>query len=337
MARDPEVTYDNHAAFGSTDAKERLEAARRRAHRRRGDLHDDRLALGGRARRRRAVAGLHACLQPVDLRMVLRQRRPARARRAPLARRSRRRRRRAGPGRRRGRSRRATSRRSRTPPSRSAIPTTTSSSRRRKTTTCRSPSTRRSSRSGRRAAGWARGRTCAELRLTASVQASDGVRHQFSTLFDYGVFDRFPQLKILVLESGGGWIGYWLDRMDGVFGHTAIGQRVPLAEPALLLLQGALLHQLRSRRAVDPLARRAVRRRSVHVGVATSRTPTTRPSTSRTSTCSRACSPTRAGASSSATTAGSCSRSMPDSRRYVFPEPGETIGMVAKRRASRHR
>ena len=70
-----------------------------------------------------------------------------------------------------------------------------------------------------------------QLRLTASVQASDGVRHQFSTLFDYGVFDRFPTLKILVLESGGGWIGYWLDRMDGVYGHTAIGERVPLANP----------------------------------------------------------------------------------------------------------
>jgi predicted TIM-barrel fold metal-dependent hydrolase len=70
-----------------------------------------------------------------------------------------------------------------------------------------------------------------ELRLTASVQASDGVRHQFSTLFDYGVFDKFPKLKILVLESGGGWLGYWLDRMDGVFGHTAMGQRVPLENP----------------------------------------------------------------------------------------------------------
>ena len=70
-----------------------------------------------------------------------------------------------------------------------------------------------------------------DLRLTASVQASDGVRHQFSTLFDYGVFDRFPRLKVLVLESGGGWIGYWLDRMDAVYGHTAIGQRVPLAHP----------------------------------------------------------------------------------------------------------
>jgi predicted TIM-barrel fold metal-dependent hydrolase len=67
-----------------------------------------------------------------------------------------------------------------------------------------------------------------QLRLLASVQASDGVRHQFTTLFDYGVFDQFPTLKVLVLESGGGWIGYWLDRIDAVYGHTFIGQRVPL-------------------------------------------------------------------------------------------------------------
>jgi len=67
-----------------------------------------------------------------------------------------------------------------------------------------------------------------QLRLLASVTASDGVRHQFTTLFDYGVFDKFPQLKVLVLESGGGWIGYWLDRIDAVYGHTFIGTRVPL-------------------------------------------------------------------------------------------------------------
>lgn len=69
-----------------------------------------------------------------------------------------------------------------------------------------------------------------QLRLLASVTASDGVRHQFSTLFDYGVFDLFPQLKVLVLESGGGWIGYWLDRIDAVYGHTFIGEKVPLKE-----------------------------------------------------------------------------------------------------------
>ena len=69
-----------------------------------------------------------------------------------------------------------------------------------------------------------------ELRLLTSVMASDGVRHQFTTLFDYGVFDKFPRLKVLVLESGGGWIGYWLDRIDAVYGHTFIGTRVPLKE-----------------------------------------------------------------------------------------------------------
>ncbi len=68
-----------------------------------------------------------------------------------------------------------------------------------------------------------------KLRLLASVTASDGVRQQFTTLFDYGVFDRFPRLKVVVLESGGGWIGYWLDRIDAVYGHTFVGTRVPLA------------------------------------------------------------------------------------------------------------
>jgi len=82
---------------------------------------------------------------------------------------------------------------------------------------------------------WTRGRRfepehARQLRLLASVTAADGVRHQFTTLFDYGVFDRFPRLKVIVLESGGGWIGYWLDRIDAVFGHTFIGSRVPLKE-----------------------------------------------------------------------------------------------------------
>ena len=67
-----------------------------------------------------------------------------------------------------------------------------------------------------------------QLRLLASVTASDGVRQQFTTLFDFAVFDRFPSLKVVVLESGGGWIGYWLDRIDAVYAHTFIGERVPL-------------------------------------------------------------------------------------------------------------
>ncbi len=68
------------------------------------------------------------------------------------------------------------------------------------------------------------------LRLLSSVAGSDGVRHQFTTLFDYGVFDKFPRLKVLVLECGAGWVGYWLDRIDAVFSHTVIGERVPLTQ-----------------------------------------------------------------------------------------------------------
>lgn len=68
------------------------------------------------------------------------------------------------------------------------------------------------------------------LRLMNSVTAGDGVRMAFATLFDHGVFDRFPRLKVVVLESGAGWIGYWLDRLDAVYEATFIGERVPLRE-----------------------------------------------------------------------------------------------------------
>jgi len=69
-----------------------------------------------------------------------------------------------------------------------------------------------------------------KLRLLNSVIAGDGVRHAFTTLFDHGVFDRFPRLKLAVLESGGGWIGYWLDRLDAVYESTFVGRVVPLRE-----------------------------------------------------------------------------------------------------------
>lgn len=66
------------------------------------------------------------------------------------------------------------------------------------------------------------------LSLLASATAADGVRHAFTTFFDFATFDRFPALKLVILESGAGWIGYWLDRLDGVTGATFIGGRAPL-------------------------------------------------------------------------------------------------------------
>ena len=50
-----------------------------------------------------------------------------------------------------------------------------------------------------------------------NVTSADAVRHAFTSLFQYGVFDKFPRLRIAILESGAGWIGYWLDRMDAVY------------------------------------------------------------------------------------------------------------------------
>ena len=37
----------------------------------------------------------------------------------------------------------------------------------------------------------------------------------FTSLFQGGLFERFPELKIAVVETGSGWLPYWLDRMDG--------------------------------------------------------------------------------------------------------------------------
>lgn len=50
-----------------------------------------------------------------------------------------------------------------------------------------------------------------------NVTASDAVRHAFTSFFQYGVFEKFPQLKLVILESGASWIGYWLDRLDTVY------------------------------------------------------------------------------------------------------------------------
>ena len=59
--------------------------------------------------------------------------------------------------------------------------------------------------------------------------ASDGVRQQFTTLFDYGVFDKFPRLKV-----AGARVGRRLDRLLArphrrrSTATPFIGTRVPL-------------------------------------------------------------------------------------------------------------
>jgi len=60
--------------------------------------------------------------------------------------------------------------------------------------------------------------------------AGQGVMHAFATFFQVGVFDRFPRLRVVVLESGAGWVGYFFDRADAIFTGTPIAQTVRLKE-----------------------------------------------------------------------------------------------------------
>jgi predicted TIM-barrel fold metal-dependent hydrolase len=61
------------------------------------------------------------------------------------------------------------------------------------------------------------------------VLGGQGPQQAFLALFQYGLFDRFPKVKVVMLESGAGWIGHMLDRMDAAY-ITALGKSVPLKE-----------------------------------------------------------------------------------------------------------
>jgi predicted TIM-barrel fold metal-dependent hydrolase len=46
---------------------------------------------------------------------------------------------------------------------------------------------------------------------------TQAVQQAFTTFFLFATFDRFPRLKLVVLESGAGWLGFWIDRMDALY------------------------------------------------------------------------------------------------------------------------
>lgn len=59
------------------------------------------------------------------------------------------------------------------------------------------------------------------------VMASQILQQPLSTLFQFGVFDKFPKLRVVILESGSSWLGFWMDRMDEGY-ETWMGLTVPL-------------------------------------------------------------------------------------------------------------
>lgn len=48
------------------------------------------------------------------------------------------------------------------------------------------------------------------------VLVQQGMQQAFVSLFHHKIFERFPKVKVVVLESQAGWIGPLLDRMDAV-------------------------------------------------------------------------------------------------------------------------
>jgi uncharacterized protein len=48
------------------------------------------------------------------------------------------------------------------------------------------------------------------------VMFTQAVQQAFTTFFQYATFDRFPSLRLVVLEAGAGWLGHWMDRMDAL-------------------------------------------------------------------------------------------------------------------------
>ena len=61
------------------------------------------------------------------------------------------------------------------------------------------------------------------------VMFAQAVQQAFTTFFQYATFDRFPDLRLVVLEAGAGWLGAWVDRMDALYRST-LRVTIPLAD-----------------------------------------------------------------------------------------------------------
>jgi len=55
------------------------------------------------------------------------------------------------------------------------------------------------------------------------VMACQILQQPLTTFFQFATFDRFPNLRLVVLESGASWLGFWMDRMDAVY-EVALGR-----------------------------------------------------------------------------------------------------------------
>jgi predicted TIM-barrel fold metal-dependent hydrolase len=62
----------------------------------------------------------------------------------------------------------------------------------------------------------------AQAMFMSNMAARIGVQQCFTSFFAHATLDRFPRLRLGVLESGAGWIGSLLDRMESIQDETAL-------------------------------------------------------------------------------------------------------------------
>ncbi len=62
-----------------------------------------------------------------------------------------------------------------------------------------------------------------------NVLGGQGPQQALFVLFHYGLFEKFPKVKLVLLESSAGWAGAALDRMDTTF-ETALGTGTKMKE-----------------------------------------------------------------------------------------------------------
>jgi uncharacterized protein len=78
-----------------------------------------------------------------------------------------------------------------------------------------------------------------------NVSGASAMHMALASFFSYGVFDRFPRLRLVVLESNAGWIGSWLDWADALYTRTSAGGSVRLPDrpsrPTFVLFQTPML------------------------------------------------------------------------------------------------
>jgi predicted TIM-barrel fold metal-dependent hydrolase len=66
----------------------------------------------------------------------------------------------------------------------------------------------------------------------SNMAARIGVQECLTSFFAYATLDRFPRLRLGVLESGAGWLGSQLDRMESLQGETILKHTSDMRLPA---------------------------------------------------------------------------------------------------------